>query len=209
MKTVAPLTLAAMLTLSASATAQEFKNEDRGIVTVGWEMALPIGDMRDIHENVSLRGVGFDIYYFVHPMIAVGGSNSIQTFADTLDDRTFSLPNGAVTATLYQYTSVWQFRGLAKFFPLGQDRFAPYVGLQLGYGWIDRLVLITDFSASDEASAFVFTPEVGLLWQLSSRGYKGLTASFRYDLTTASFDQVSKIDNMSFLSWTIGGVFGF
>jgi hypothetical protein len=210
MKAIVPLTVAALATLSPSAQAQEFKSAQRGVVTMAWEMAVPIGDLADVHDNVSLRGIGVDVYYFVHPMIAVGGSTSIQTFADTLENRTFQLPNGAITATLYQYTSVWQLRGLGKFFPLGQDRFAPYVGLQLGYGWVDRLVLITDFSAQDEKSAFVFTPEVGLLWQLSPRGYNGVTASFRYDFTTASFEQPNTpIDNLSYLSWTIGGFVGF
>jgi hypothetical protein len=209
MKALAPLTVCALLTLSASAAAQEFKNAQRGVVAPAWELAYPIGDMRDIHDNLSLRGFAVDVYYFVHPMIAVGGSNSIQTFADTLENQTFPLPNGAVTATLYQYTSVWQIRGTGKFFPLGQDRFAPYVGVHLGYGWIDRLVLVTDFSAQDEKSAFVFTPEVGLNWQISPRGYNGVTASFRYDFTTANFDEGGQVDNLSYLSWTIGGFIGF
>jgi hypothetical protein len=194
---------AAVAAFATPALAQE---PPRGVVSVAWEMAVPVYDMREFHKNVSFRGIATDIHYFVHEMISVGGNISIQRFNDTLEDRTFEIDFGAVTGTLYEYTDVWQFRALGRFYPVGRGQFSPYAGVALGYAWLDRTTLITDFAAQDTNSAFALTPELGVLWQLAPTSPANLTASVRYNFTSASFPRA---DTLSFISWTVGAYFGF
>ena len=96
-------------------------------------------------------------------------------------------------------------RGVAHFYPLGRETFAPYVGVGAGYGWANRLTLVTDFSIQDTASAFVLTPELGMLFNIG-HSPAGIMASARYNFTTASPDRV---DSLSFVSFTLGGYFGY
>jgi hypothetical protein len=82
---------------------------------------------------------------------------------------------------------------------------APYIGVGAGYGWANRLTLVTDFSLQDTASAFVVTPELGALFNIGDSP-AGVMASARYNFSTASPDRV---DSLSFLSFTLGGYVGY
>ncbi len=177
----------------------------RGAVTTSWQMAVPVYSFRNVQRDVSFRGFAVDAHYLLHPMSAVGGGMSIQHYVDRFPERTVERGNSAVTAQLDEYTQTWQFTGTIDYFPLGSEQIAPYVGAGFGYAWINRYTLVTDFSVQDTAEGFAFTPELGLLFR---PGWEpaGLTASVRYNFTTASPDRV---DSLSFVSWTVGGFFGF
>jgi hypothetical protein len=202
---LAPCALFAVASFAGLSVASAQATNTSGLVTINGEMAVPVYSFRNVQERVSFRGFGADVRYFLHPMFSVGGSTSIQLFNDEFAERTVTRPDGAVTATLHEYTQFWQVRGVAHYYPLGRAVVAPYIGVGAGYGWANRLTLVTDFSLQDTASAFVVTPELGALFNIGDSP-AGLMASARYNFSTASPDRV---DSLSFLSFALGGYVGY
>jgi opacity protein-like surface antigen len=105
-----------------------------------------------------------DQRFFLMPKLTLGFGMSQQVFDDDKPYKTYQIESGAITAKVYEFTQIFQLKVLAHYYFLDRGPVQPFAGLGLGYGWADHSTSVADFTVQQDSSAFVLTPEVGVLF---------------------------------------------
>jgi len=139
------------------------------MVGFAWDLGIPIGSVHDFTSNVS--GLGFDISfnYWIHPQLTLGGEVEWQTFTDQKDRTTYSIPNGAITATSYNSLQTASLRATAQYYFVDSGLVLPYVGVNIGYGWGTFQSAAADILLYDNQDSIVLGGELGVLLALNDR----------------------------------------
>lgn len=173
-------------------------------ILFGWEIALPMASLHDFTKEPSYRGFEFAALWPIFKSLYVGGEFSTHTFYEEKGDNTYQLESGgALTANLYRYARFWTMNAAARYYFLQPDSIVrPYVGLRVGIAFVTSATLVADLSLYDTPIGFALAPELGALVRAAK--VMDVSASFRYDYSTASS---GKLDNASYLAFSIGLVF--
>lgn len=139
------------------------------MVGFAWDLGIPIGSVHDFTSNVS--GLGFDIsfHYWIHPQLTIGGDVEWQTFTDQRDRTTYSIPNGAITATSYNSVQTASLRAAAQYYFVDSGLVLPFVGANIGYGWGTFQSAAADILLYDNQDSIVLGAELGVLLALNER----------------------------------------
>jgi hypothetical protein len=172
-------------------------------ILVGYEISMPLGSLQDYVSDASFRGFEFGALWPIFKGLYLGPVFNHHTFYEEKGFKTYELDSGAVTANLYSYARFWTMAGAARYHFLKPDSVArPYLGLRMGMTFVTASTMVADLSIYDTPIGFALSPEVGVLVRLAAVAH--LSASIRYDFTTASS---GRLENGSYMAYQLGFTF--
>ena len=177
-----------------------FRERELPIWTIGYSMALGVGDLNDYIGYASFRGFEVTLLWPAYKGLFLGLGFGYNGFYDQKPQQTRQLENGAVTARAYNYTDAWPLSGIARYvFLQSRSPVRPYLGIRTGVILMDSTTLVTDRSYNDSSAGWLLAPEAGLLAHLS----KSVMASLQY---TFNFSTASTIggDELSYNNLMVG-----
>lgn len=168
------LIIFAFILSSSIASAQE------SIFHIGWDVAVPTGELEEYIGEVSARGLTIGGRKFLYDFISVGGKTGWQTFYARYDGTQEVNENLDITGVQLRYLNVFPIMANV-FYYLGQDEgVRPYLGTNVGITFSTQRTEIGLFSASQNSTHFGIAPEVGVLIPIGLAG-GGLIVSARYE----------------------------
>jgi hypothetical protein len=129
---------------------------------MGWAFNVPLGSVRDFTAVVSPLGFEVQLLAWVNNQIALGIDGDWATYVDNRPRTTYSVDNGAVTATAYNYTQTSSVRFLANYFLMDEGPVLPYVGLHAGVSWATFESQEADLTLSDTEFSFSWGAQAGI-----------------------------------------------
>ena len=153
---------------------------------VGWNIAIPSGELRDFIDETSTRGFYFGGRHFIFDFVSVGGSFGWQTF-NTKFTGTQEIDNAQITGTQYKYINAYPLQFNSHYY-LGDDGgIRPYIGTSVGVTWVNQRVDLGIFTSSDTSTHFAIAPEIGVVIPIGVAGVGAMVA--------AKYEQAFKSSN--------------
>jgi hypothetical protein len=167
---------------------------------MGWAFNVPLGSVRDFTAVVSPLGFEVQLLAWVNNQIALGIDGDWATYVDNRPRTTYNAPNGAVTATAYNYTQTSSLRFLANYFLMEEGPVLPYVGLHAGVSWATFESQEADLTLSDTDFSFSWGGQAGIQVPLGRYAPIALV-NLRYVNTPAQefLGQVSNVQSLGLL----------
>jgi hypothetical protein len=177
-----------------------YRERELPIWTIGYSMALGVGDLNDYIADASFRGFEVTLLWPAYQGLFLGLGFGYNGFYEQKPQQTRQLESAAVTARAYNYTDAWPLSGIARYvFLQSRSPVRPYLGIRTGVILMDSTTLVTDRSYNDSSAGWLLAPEAGLLAHLS----KSVMASLQY---TFNFSTASTIggDTLSYNNLMVG-----
>jgi hypothetical protein len=183
-----------------------------GIFAVSWLPSFPVGNLATVIPQATVHGLEFDTRIAVKKGLTLGIIGSWNNFWTRQDRATYTLPQGAVTAQLWRYYESFQIRGSIGYHFVVNRKFPLVPYAQLGFGVASNRyeIIAADLTWNKYQTNFAFSADVGTLVDLRfSRSFgAGLLVAFRYQLTTANFQEPTLTTPQN-LGFVIGGYSSF
>jgi hypothetical protein len=189
-----PITAAPADTGSVEPAQHTMKNQIAGFVA--WAVNMPLGGARDFTSNVSPLGIELHFRGWILPQLSLGMGGDWSTYLDDRPRTVYQLPNGAVTATAYNYMQTSSVRTFLDYYFLESGPVLPYLGAHVGIAWASFQTQAADLAFSDTALSVAFGGEAGALFK-PDPSWPLLMANLRYSaMPTAEFRQVASVQTL-------------
>lgn len=176
---------------------------ERPQIFTGYEISLPVADLRDFATEASYRGFEAGALWPIWRSLYVGPVFNYHLFYEHKGETTYLLDSGALTADLYRYARTWTMGAATRYYFLEPNAIArPYVGLRMGITFATMATLVTDLSLYDNPVGFALAPEAGVGLRVAE--CVRFAVSVRYDYSTAG---AASWDNISYVAYHAGLVF--
>jgi hypothetical protein len=176
---------------------------ERAQIFAGYEISLPVADLRDFLSEPSYRGFEMGALWPVYRSLYVGPVFNYHLFYQHKGTTTYLLDSGALTADLYRYAKTWTMGAVARYVFLRPDAIGrPFVGLRMGITFTTMATLVSDLSLYDNPTGFALAPEAGVMLRLAE--FVRFVAAVRYDYSTAG---TGEWDNISYMAYHLGFAF--
>jgi hypothetical protein len=169
--------------------------------TIMYNVAIPMGDLKDFINPVSARGVSFDYQYMMTDNVGLGFGIGWQVFYE--DIGFFESVDGTATLSGYQYRYLNSFPAhfTATYYLDNGNLIVPYAGLGIGVIYNIRNLDFGTFTIEDDAWHFSFRPEAGLMFDINYRFAMKLNARYVQGFNTKD------LDGQNYLAIGLGFVF--
>lgn len=165
---------------------------------VDYAVAFPVAGMRDFVDDVSFRGVGFELRYFLLKHLSLGAAGSWQLFTDRIGKTTYPIEAGALTARLYTSAELVPLRGTMHLYAGKLGPAKPYAGVGVGASSVYFQTLAADLASVKSEWYFTVTPELGCMFGFDVRDRSaGVNLAARYMWLPASYFLVDGIQTLS------------
>ncbi len=203
MKKIIYITLTALLAVGITTSAQA---QMKQYYSLNWDIALPLGGLKDFTGDASLRGGNFNVQVFLTDNIAVGGTFGWNNYYELKDRASYLLEPGlAVTASTYRYSYSMPImaNGYYHFMPDGMVQ--PFAGLGIGALYATQHSIVQDLDFWNEQWGFLLMPEVGAFIPFGNDAPFGAKASVSYQFSTNNFTALGEEhNNLQNLNFNIG-----
>jgi hypothetical protein len=152
---------------------------------MGWAFNVPLGSVRKFTGVVSPLGFEIQFSGWVTKNVSVGVSGEWATYVDNRRRTTYSLENGALTATAYNYMQTTSARLLVHYCFLGQGPIQPYVGPHVGVSWSSFDSEAADLVLSDSEVSVNVGGEAGVQIPFG-RNAPAALVNLRYSMSPAA-----------------------
>jgi hypothetical protein len=167
---------------------------------MGWAFNVPLGSVRDFTGVVSPLGFEIQFNGWVTENLSLGVSGEWATYVDNRPRTTYSLDQGALTATAYNYMQTTSARLLIHYCFLGQDPVQPYVGPHVGVSWSSFDSEAADLVLSDTEVSINLGAEAGVQIPFG-RSAPAALVNLRYSLSPAAEfrERVTNVQSIAML----------
>ena len=163
-----------------------------------YNVGVPIGSAHSFTSNVSPVGFELLVQYWATAHVTVGASMDWQTYWDTRPRSTYSVDNGAVTATADNSIRNGAARAFGRYYFLDQGMVLPYAGLNIGVGWSTFQTAASTVSLYDNTLSILLGAELGVAFA-PAREVPLFTLGARYQtLPAADFLAVTNVQSLTF-----------
>jgi hypothetical protein len=169
----------------------------RVLMGASWNVAFPLGSVRDFTGATSAAGFEFLVRYFALPQLSLGASTDFQTFIQTRPRTTYQIDNGAVTATAYNSVQNAAVRVSAHYYFLKDGPALPYAGANIGLGWSTFQSAAADLAIYDNQTSILLGADVGALFPLANSKLAFVTAVRYSTLPAADFLRVTNVQSLT------------
>jgi len=174
-----------MTEAEAAKAWERYHQRELPIWTLGYSMALGVGDLNDYIGNASFRGFEVALLWPVVRSLFLGVTFGYNGFYEATGHETYQLESAAVNAKLYRYADSWPLALVGRYlFLQNRSMLRPYLGVRVGAAWVDTTTLVTDRTYQDSSFGFLAAPEAGILVHLSAAVLA--CVSYAFNFTTAS-----------------------
>ena len=173
------------------------------IISLSYEPATPMGDMRNYISTTSLRGLSGSADWYVTNRISVGGNVQWTGFYEKNERHTWYFDGGSVTANAWKEFYLISILANAKYYFNDDDgnMFAPYVGLGIGTMYIDQNAQVGKYEFKETSWKFAIAPEVGTRIPMGLEKTWGFNVKLRYQM---AFYNKNDINLLNFLNYSFG-----
>lgn len=185
--------IAALALITFGAGAQ-----DGTTIFANYLPAIPLGGTADFTNNISPRGVDFEVQKFLQEDLSVGFGIGWNMFRQKIVDETFQVDDLTITGTQFRYTNIVPLNVNVKKYFVGQGNTFPYVGMGIGTSYNQKRNEIGVYELTEDKWLFNLAPEVGMLYDLNYRSYLSVKVKYNYSPKAGDFD------SMSYLSLGVG-----
>jgi opacity protein-like surface antigen len=204
MKTIILRALLAAACLTATSAQAQWSTyrPEQSLMLVGWGLAQPVGKMTDFQTGSSVAGFAMEFRSIVRTRVSAGLAFDYNRFEKTNSMESVTNPDGsALSAPTYRYSDQFGIKATAHYY-FTDAGLRPYLGGGLGGNWNYSYLQIADLASTDSGFTVIFSPEAGLLWELTSgRTAVSLNLAVRYNITTAYF---LGVENAQWFSEVLG-----
>ena len=174
------------------------KGQDNTTIIVNYLPAVSMGETADFAKDFSPRGIDFEVNKFLSEDLSVGFVIAWNVFREKIVGESIEINDALVTGTQFRYLNTTPLNVNVKKYFTNEFEFAPYIGIGVGTSYSKQRNDIGVFSLTDEKWQFNVAPEVGILYDLSSRNILSLKVKYNYSAKAGDFPAVS------YLSFGIG-----
>jgi outer membrane protein W len=167
------------------------------LTIVNYLPAVSLGETADFANNISPRGVDFEVNKFIAADMSVGFVGSWNVFREKIVGESFEHEDMLVTGTQFRYVNIVPLNVNFKKYYLGSGS-TPYIGVGLGTSYAKQENDIGVFTLGQEKWLFNVAPEIGLLYDISQSNILSLKVKYNYSPKAGDFPSVS------YLSFGIG-----
>jgi hypothetical protein len=184
-RTLKPAAVAALLLAGGLARADGYLDNPyrlTALVSIGWEIGVPVGSLRDFASATSIRGGVFEARIGIVRHFSLGLSTTWNWFSKNSSQETLTFPNSNVTGAVYQRVQFFTLRGTGHWY-MTDGPLQPYLGLGLGVAWNNAYREVADVSISENGFNFAGDPQLGLLWTVAQGLALNVQARFQFTFT--------------------------
>ncbi len=163
---------------------------------MNYDVSFPFSATKTFTDQVSWRGLSFDVDRFVGDNLAVGVGFSWNVFVEKEPDSYYERPNVLLHGTQVRYINNIPLTARISWYQ-PMDTFEPYATLGIGTAWQEVRREIGTFAFEGDFWQFALTPEVGVVIPV---GMSYLTARVRYVHAFETADA----PNLSYLAIGLG-----
>lgn len=168
------------------------------LISLTWEVAAPMQDLRSYVDQTSLRGGQFELRVGVARHLSLGLATSWNWFAQNFDQMSISYPDATVTAAVYDRAQFIALQPTLHWYII-DGPLQPYLGVGAGGVWTSVYRAVADLSTSSSSFDFAARADAGVLLTIGP-GF-AVHVSARYQYTLAGFYGVQ---NAQWLGANIG-----
>ena len=178
-----------------------------GMLTFDWVIGVPTGKMSaDFISATTTRGFSMEYRYLFNSPISVGGGFSWLGFYEKFERSTYEFEGAAVTSTRFNYLYTFPIFVNVHYYPLKNNYFFPFVGLNVGMFNIDKQDQIGQYYIQDESWQFGLQPEVGTLIQMSPGSGFAFVVKAKY---TYMLYNKGPFNSLNHIDFHVGAAFVF
>ncbi|MCR6719183.1 MAG: outer membrane beta-barrel protein [Chitinophagaceae bacterium] len=167
--------LVTIMSLTASAQEGEFR------MTISWNAAVPIGDLKELTGNTTLRSTDVSVLYGINNKIAVGLWGSYADFYEKFPRAVYHSNDGSdVSAVLTNSVQLIPVMASVRYHFSPQARIQPYAAAGVGGNIVIYKQYIGEYPSSDSKLGFAARPELGVYIPFKKDGEAGLNFGVNY-----------------------------
>ncbi|MCY1721938.1 hypothetical protein OU798_16410 [Prolixibacteraceae bacterium Z1-6] len=172
--------------------------QDGSTIFVNYLPSLPLGGTADFTDEISPRGVDFEVQHFLNEDLSVGFNIGWTLFRQKISGETFYYKDLTITGTQFRYTNIVPLTLNVKKYFMANGDYVPYVGVGIGTSYAEQRNEIGVFELEDDKWQFHMAPEIGMLYDLNYKSYLSVKLKYNYSVKAGSFP------SMSYLSLGLG-----
>lgn len=180
------------------------------MLNINYQIALPLGDLKDFTDKASFRGMGMEYHGFLTDRISLGAGTGWNVFYENRDHATgdFRFKGNDNTYTMtgnqYRYVNTVPLMAICRYFLAGgTSPVQPFLGLGAGTRWTEKRLEVGQYAATLSRWQFSFAPEVGIIAPFNEQ--LALSAGARYSYgTRAAHGRIPEFQSFTF---SVGLVF--
>lgn len=168
------------------------------LISLTWEAAVPLLDMRSYVDEVSLRGGQLELRFGVARHLSLGVATSWNWFAQNFAQKSISYPGATVTAAVYDRAQFITLMGIGHWY-LIDGPLQPFVGLGAGGVWTSTFESVADLTVTSSSFDFAARADAGALFTVGPG--LAVIVSARYQFTMA---KLRGVENAQWMGANLG-----
>ncbi|MCK5338064.1 MAG: hypothetical protein KAJ50_04595 [Bacteroidales bacterium] len=176
----------------------------QSIYSLSYELATPMGDMRNFISKTSFRGLSGSADWYLNSRITVGGTVQWNGFYEKDERHTWNFDGGSVTANAWKEFYIISLMANSKYYFVDDEEggmFAPYIGLGVGTMYVDQNAQIGKYEFKETYWRFALAPEVGTRIPMGIERTWGFNVKLRYQM---AFYNQNDINILQYLNYSVG-----
>jgi opacity protein-like surface antigen len=161
-----------------------------------------VGQLKDLVDKTSLRGVDVTILYGINDQLSVGLNAGFQDFYQKFPRAVYKLSDGSdISAVLTNSIQTIPLLATARYNFMPEARVQPYASAGIGGTFVTNRQFIGEYPNDDNKIGFAARPGVGIYIPFRKQGEVGINLGVNYNYIGYKQDDIS---NLSYLGFTIG-----
>jgi outer membrane protein len=139
-----------------------------GWFSLQYSMGFATGDLKEINEAASFRGMSFEYRYMVQPQIGVGFETGYNLFYDEMDYATYTSGTESISGKQFRYTHAVPVLAAVDYYLKPDTKLNPFVGLGVGTLYSYRDIDMGMFTQETDVWQFALRPEIGFIYETNA-----------------------------------------
>lgn len=187
-----------ILILILSLAFQTIKAQEGTTFFINYLPAMSLGETAEFTDNISPRGVEFEMNKYISEDLSVGFGIGWHIFREKISGESFEYDDLLITGTQFRYTNLTPINVNVKKFFSGNSSYLPYIGAGIGTSYAKQTNEVGVFRLEDDKWLFNVAPELGLHYDMNYRTLISFKVKYSYNLKAGDFP------SQSFLAIGIG-----
>jgi opacity protein-like surface antigen len=185
----------AVLFVGAAAQAQQ---KGRTAMDIQYNVALPMGSLKQTIDETSLRGAQASILYGLTDKLAIGFGTGFQDFYQKFPRQVYKLDDGSDLSAVRSFSiQTIPLLAQAKYQFNPDAAIQPYAALGVGGNLVNYNDMAGEFNLEQRAKfGFAARPEAGVYVPFRKGGETGLTVGASYNIMPFKTTQFNNLNSL-------------
>ena len=191
-----------LIYITAICLLTSFGAKAQGMMSVSYDIGVPMGGTSDFIGQPSFRGFGLEGRVFIYDYLSYGGSFNWSVFYEEVEAQEWPLEDGGTAyGKQYRYINSFPLMATMHYYFGEWNSTRLYAGTGIGTQKINQRRDVGLYTVEDRDWRFAIAPEIGVLIPVNYNSSLNISARYQYAAKTG------KTDAVSYLSFKIGLAF--